>query len=88
MRLCLGGAVWGSLLGTLFGSLLGGVYGAFNGDVALGLDGAVLGCLTLSLLGGLYGGALAIWTPHSPSPRSVEMKPDSSALADRLEARG
>jgi hypothetical protein len=66
LRLCLGGAVWGSLLGSLLGSVLGSVYGAFQGDLALGLDGAVLGCLSVAILGSLYGAGVALRSTPFP----------------------
>ena len=64
LRLSLGGAIWGCLLGIVCGALAGVVYGALTGDITLGLDGAVLGCFALAIVGGLYGLALGFRVRH------------------------
>jgi len=55
MRMAMGGAIWGGLLGMPLGAALGLLVGLWRGDVSWGLDGAVLGLLGLSLVGAAFG---------------------------------
>jgi predicted lipid-binding transport protein (Tim44 family) len=60
LRLALGGAICGILLGTMAGALCGTLYGALTDDLSLGLDGALIGGLILAVPGVVYGGILAV----------------------------
>jgi hypothetical protein len=83
VKLSLGGAVWGCLVGIGVGAVLGVLYGAWNGDVTLGLDGALLGCLCFAVAGGIYGGILEVvggWRPTAEevdAPFSAATRPAS-----------
>lgn len=58
LRMALGGAVCGSLLGVASGSLAGVLYGAWAGNVGFGLDGALYGGGLGALAGAICAAAL------------------------------
>ncbi len=58
LRMTLGGAVTGCLVGILLGTCVGMLYGLSRGDLTFGLDGALLGGALACLPGALTGWVL------------------------------
>jgi hypothetical protein len=71
VRLAMGGAIWGGLLGIPLGAAVGLLLGLWFGNVSWGLDGAVLGILGLSGVGAAFG-ALQGMTGDEPATHAAD----------------